>query len=165
MIINWTLDSSEVTILINLVVGSTFDSSCVRIIVIFNYMVVWSDDINVTNIVAWMSLFENSLLIIVSEDTWEVFKLVRIYLILYNSSLIQATSDVIPDICDIDTVVNATVSINIPSSNQVAIFGRYNNGTNDATAGTDRLPGKQVAMNGRYNNRTTTSSILAKYSR
>ena len=64
-----------------------------------------------------------------------------------------------------DGFVNATVSTNIPSSNQVTIFGLYNNGTKDATAGTDRLPGKQVAMYGRYNNRTTTSYILDKYSR
>ena len=61
--------------------------------------------------------------------------------------------------------INATVGTDRPSSKQVAKYSRYNNGTNNITAGTERLTRKQLALYGYYNNRTTTSSILAKYSR
>ena len=37
--------------------------------------------------------------------------------------------------------VNATVRTDRPPSKQVAKYSRYNNGTNNIMAGTDRLPG------------------------
>ena len=66
---------------------------------------------------------------------------------------------------DLASCVNATARTDRPAGKQVAKYSRYNNGTKDTTTGADRLPGNQVTMYGCYNNRTTTSSILAKYTR
>ena len=60
--------------------------------------------------------------------------------------------------------VRATVGIDRPSGKQVAKYSCYDNGTKDTT-GMDMLRGNQVDMYGCHNNRTTTSSILARYSR